>query len=89
MLSNQIWVNKQLVFIFQLLIEEWYKLKIFEILTFQDALQHVLMYQQKPIVSTKASADLGYEELGSGINCVVVVMTWKGYNQVLNSEKDF
>jgi DNA-directed RNA polymerase beta subunit len=46
-----------------------------------DTLLHVLHYPQKPIVFTKAAEILGINEMPSGINAIVAIMCWTGYNQ--------
>ena len=42
--------------------------------------QHLMLYPQIPIVTTKAMGLLGLEERPSGQNCVVAVLPFDGYN---------
>jgi DNA-directed RNA polymerase II subunit RPB2 len=46
-----------------------------------DTIVHVLDYPQKPLVGTKPGEFMGFNEMPSGINAVVAVMTYTGYNQ--------
>ena len=46
-----------------------------------DTLTHILNYPQKPICYTKASELLHFNELPSGINTVVAIACYSGYNQ--------
>lgn len=46
-----------------------------------DTSSHVLYYPQKPLVYTKAAELLGYNDLPSGINAIVAVNCYTGYNQ--------
>lgn len=46
-----------------------------------DTLLQVLHYPQKPIVSTRASRSLGFSEMPSGINAIVAIACYTGYNQ--------
>jgi DNA-directed RNA polymerase II subunit RPB2 len=46
-----------------------------------DTLLHVLHYPQRPIVSTKTSDYLGFNKMPSGINAIVGIACYMGYNQ--------
>lgn len=46
-----------------------------------DTKIHVLHYSQRPIVSTKAADLLGFNAMPSGINAIVAIMPFGGYNQ--------
>lgn len=46
-----------------------------------DTLTHILHYPQKPICYTKASELLHFNDLPSGINAVVAIDCYTGYNQ--------
>jgi len=46
-----------------------------------DTFSNVLNYPQKPIVDTKLSKYLNLNKLPSGINVVIAIATWTGYNQ--------
>jgi len=46
-----------------------------------DTLAHVLNYGQKPLVRTKMAKMLNSENLPNGINAIVAIMTYTGYNQ--------
>ena len=42
--------------------------------------QHLMLYPQTPIVTTKAMGLLGLEERPAGQNCIVAVLPFDGYN---------
>ena len=46
-----------------------------------DTITHVLDYPQKPLVSTKPSQFMGFNEMPSGINAIVAILSYTGYNQ--------
>lgn len=46
-----------------------------------DTIVHVLDYPQKPLVKTKPSKLLGFDEMPSGINAIVAINCYSGYNQ--------
>lgn len=46
-----------------------------------DTVVHVLSTPQKPLVSTRAGDMMGFSEMPSGINCVVAIACYTGYNQ--------
>lgn len=46
-----------------------------------DTLLHVLQYPQKPIVFTKAAEILKINDMPSGVNAIVAIMCWTGFNQ--------
>ena len=46
-----------------------------------DTLSHSLYYPQKPLVKTKASDIMSYDQLPSGQNAIVAIACYGGYNQ--------
>lgn len=46
-----------------------------------DTLLHVLHYPQKPLVSTKYANMTGVKDMPSGINAIVAILAYTGYNQ--------
>lgn len=46
-----------------------------------DTVAHVLAYPQKPLVSTKAADMMGFSEMPSGINAIVAIACYTGFNQ--------
>lgn len=46
-----------------------------------DSMAHVLYYPQKPLVRSRALQYMAYEEMPAGINCIVAIMCYSGYNQ--------
>ncbi|KAL7712577.1 DNA-directed RNA polymerase subunit beta [Entamoeba marina] len=47
----------------------------------QDSLGHVLFYPQKPLVSTKAADYVKFGYVPAGINAIVAICVYSGYNQ--------
>ena len=46
-----------------------------------DTITHVLSYPQKPLVSTRAANMMGFSDMPSGINTVVAIACYSGFNQ--------
>ncbi len=46
-----------------------------------DTLAHVLAYPQKPLVQTKPSKYINYNDMPSGVNAIVAVACYSGFNQ--------
>jgi DNA-directed RNA polymerase II subunit RPB2 len=46
-----------------------------------DTIVHVLNYPQRPIVGTKPGEFMGFNDMPSGINAIVAIMSYTGYNQ--------
>ena len=46
-----------------------------------DTISHVLNYPQRPIVGTKPGEFMGFNDMPSGINAIVAIMSYTGYNQ--------
>ena len=46
-----------------------------------DTITHVLTYPQRPLVSTRASEMMGFNDMPSGINAIVAIACYTGFNQ--------
>lgn len=46
-----------------------------------DTFTHLLFYPQKPLITTKYMKYFNSDKLPSGINCIVAIATYSGYNQ--------
>ena len=46
-----------------------------------DTISHVLSYPQRPLVSTKPANFMGFSEMPSGINAIVAIACYTGFNQ--------
>jgi DNA-directed RNA polymerase II subunit RPB2 len=46
-----------------------------------DTITHVLDYPQRPLVGTKPGEFMGFNKMPSGINAIVAIMSYTGYNQ--------
>jgi DNA-directed RNA polymerase beta subunit len=46
-----------------------------------DTITHVLDYPQKPLVSTLPAKFMGFDDLPMGVNAIVAIMTYGGWNQ--------
>lgn len=46
-----------------------------------DTIAHVLGYPQRPLVSTRAANLMGFNDMPSGVNCIVAIACYSGFNQ--------
>lgn len=46
-----------------------------------DTEKHVLYYPQKPIISTRLSKEIGFDDYTAGQNAIVAIVSYNGYNQ--------
>ena len=49
--------------------------------TRMDTISHILYYPQKPLVTTKSMKYLNTTDMPSGINAIIAIATYTGYNQ--------
>ena len=47
-----------------------------------DTISHVLDYPQRPLVNTIPAAMMGFNDMPSGINAIIAIGTYTGFNQV-------
>lgn len=45
-----------------------------------DTLQYLLVYPQRPLLTTKTIELVGFDKLGAGQNAIVAVMSYSGYD---------
>jgi DNA-directed RNA polymerase beta subunit/intein/homing endonuclease len=50
-------------------------------LTRADTVVHVLNTPQRPLVGTKAAEMMGFNDMPSGLNCIVAIACYTGFNQ--------
>ena len=50
-------------------------------LTRSDTVVHVLNTPQRPLVGTKAAEMMGFNNMPSGVNCIVAIACYTGFNQ--------
>jgi len=46
-----------------------------------DTMQNILYYPQKPLLSTRPSKYLNFDKMPSGINAIIAIASYTGYNQ--------
>ena len=46
-----------------------------------DTITHVLNYPQRPLVNTKMAGFLGFDDMPAGINAIVAIACYSGFNQ--------
>jgi DNA-directed RNA polymerase beta subunit len=49
-----------------------------------DTIAHVLDYPQRPLVNTIPADMMGFNDMPSGINAIIAIGTYTGFNQVRN-----